>query len=86
MEDAREDFPYEDDTALTSGLNAVMDALEGSEPSFPFGDETVLTAGINAIIRRIGTAGGSHALTRRDKEEIASIVRDGMTDGDLAKW
>lgn len=86
MADSREDFPYGNETVLTSGLNAVLDALEGTEPSFPFGDETPLTAGINAILARIDGIGGGYALTEQDKADIVDIVRQGMTDGDLAEW
>lgn len=87
MADARRDFPYGNETVLTSALNAVMDALEGNEPTFPFGDETPLTAGVNAILARIGSGGGGGTvLTEQDKADIAAIVRQGMTDGDLAEW
>ena len=82
----REDFPYDGETALTAGLNAVIDALEGKEPSFPYGNETALTAGINAILARIDGIGGGYALTEQDKVDIAALVREGMTDGDLAEW
>lgn len=87
MAQRRKDFPYGDETALTCGLNAVMDALEGNEPTFPYGGETALTAGINAILARIGSGGGGgYVLTERDKADIAALVRQGMTDGDLAEW
>lgn len=83
----RNDFPYGDETVLTAGLNAVMDALEGEEPNFPYGSETVLTAGINAILVRIGSGGGGgYVLTEQDKADIAALVRQGMDDGDLAEW
>ena len=82
----RQDFPYGNETALTAGVNAVLDALEGAEPDFPFGGETVLTAGINAILRRIASMEVSYQLTDRDKADIAEVVREGMVDGDLAEW
>lgn len=87
MTQGRKDFPYGDETALTCGLNAVIDALEGKEPSFPYGGETALTAGINAILARIGSGDeGGYVLTEQDKADIAALVRQGMTDGDLAEW
>lgn len=82
MTQGRKDFPYGDETALTCGLNAVIDALEGKEPSFPYGGETALTAGINAVLARLGAGGVSEG----DKRDIAEMVREGMTDGDLAEW
>lgn len=86
MAEGRDDFPYGNDSTLTCGINAVLDALEGTEPSFPFGDETPLTAGINAILTHIDGIGGGYALTEQDKADIVDIVRQGMTDGDLAEW
>lgn len=82
----REDFPYGDETPLTSGINAVLDAIEGTEPYFPFGSETVLTAGVNAILKRLAHMEVAYELTERDKADIAAAVRQGMTDGDLAEW
>ena len=47
-----------------------------SRPS-PYGVETA----------RIGSGGGGgYVLTEQDKADIAALVRQGMTDGDLAEW
>lgn len=82
----REDFPFGGETPLTAGVNAVLDALEGTAPDYPFGRETPLTAGFNAIISRVDLLVRGYELTDADKAEIAALVREGMADGDAAEW
>ena len=52
------DYPYGNETPLTSGVNAIVDALSGQSASYPYGNETPLTAGVNAILAAIAAGGG----------------------------
>lgn len=52
------DYPYGNETPLTAGVNAIVDALSGQSASYPYGNETPLTAGVNAILAAIAAGGG----------------------------